>query len=137
MWPTPAAIQSVAGKIRIPNDTDYPIVGKRNEHLAQVSPVFNISTRKNISHSAPSKFDHPVKPTSNHRNVTIDPDNILPPTVVSSFKKINEEFNDVFRPDFKGYNEAVGPISVVVNMGPVEPPQRKGKLPQYSRKSFK
>ena len=106
LWPTLAVIQSVAGKIRIPNDIDYPIVVKRNEHLAQVSPVFNLSTTYNISHSAPSKFEQPVKPTSNHQNVTIDPDNnILPPTVVSSFKKINEEFTYVFRPDFKGYME--------------------------------
>ena len=72
LWPTHAVIQSVAGKIRIPNDTDYPIVVKRNEHLAQVSPVFYLGTTNNISHSAPSKFEQPVKPTLNHLNVTID-----------------------------------------------------------------
>ena len=33
----------------------------------------------------------------------------------------------------KGYNGAVGPFKAEVNMGPVQPPQRKGRLPQYSR----
>ena len=31
-----------------------------------------------------------------------------------------------------GYNGAVGPFEAVVNMGPVQPPQCKGRLPQYS-----
>ena len=39
----------------------------------------------------------------------------------------------VFDPNFKGYNGAVGPFMAKVNMGPVEPPQRKGRLPQYAR----
>ena len=38
-----------------------------------------------------------------------------------------------FDPRFKGYNGAVGPFKAVVNMGPVQPPQRKGRLPLYSR----
>ena len=27
----------------------------------------------------------------------------------------------------------MGPFEAVVNMGPVQPPQRKGRLPQYSK----
>ena len=39
----------------------------------------------------------------------------------------------MFNPDIEGYNGASGPFKANVNMGPVEPPQRKGRLPQYSR----
>ena len=39
----------------------------------------------------------------------------------------------MFNPQFKGYNGAVGPFQARVNMGPVQPPQRKGRVPQYSR----
>ena len=35
--------------------------------------------------------------------------------------------------EFKGYNGAVGEFKSHINMGPVLPPQRKGRLPQYSR----
>ena len=37
-----------------------------------------------------------------------------------------------FDPSFSGYNGYSGPIKAIVNMGPVEPPQRKGEVPQYS-----
>lgn len=33
----------------------------------------------------------------------------------------------------KGYNGAVGPHEAKVNMGPVQAPQRKGRVPQYSK----
>ena len=39
----------------------------------------------------------------------------------------------MFDPKVKGYNGHVGPFESKVNMGPVEPPQRKGRLPQYAR----
>ena len=42
-------------------------------------------------------------------------------------------FDHVFSNTLKGYNGAVGPLTAVVNMGSVLPPQRKGKLPQYAR----
>ena len=39
----------------------------------------------------------------------------------------------MFDPKYAGYNGHVGPFEAVVNMGPVQPPQRKGHLPQYAR----
>ena len=39
----------------------------------------------------------------------------------------------MFDPNFPGYNASAGDFKAVVNMGPVQPPQRKGHLPQYSR----
>ena len=44
-----------------------------------------------------------------------------------------QQYVDVFDPSYRGYNGNVGPFEAVVNMGPVEPPQRKGQLPQYAR----
>ena len=32
-----------------------------------------------------------------------------------------------------GYNGHAGPFTATVNMGPVQPPQRKGRCPQYAR----
>ena len=38
----------------------------------------------------------------------------------------------MFDPNYVGYNGHVGPFEAVVNMSPVQPPQRKGHLPQYA-----
>lgn len=51
----------------------------------------------------------------------------------SKDKTVLSEFDDVFDPTFKRYNRAVGPFRATVHIGPVEPPQRKGRLAQYCK----
>ena len=51
----------------------------------------------------------------------------------SSFRTLLSDFDSVFDPTIQGYNGAIGPFEAKVNMGPVEPPQQKGRLPQYAR----
>lgn len=43
------------------------------------------------------------------------------------------EYDHIFDPNIKGYNGSTGPFEAEVNMGPLESPQRKGRLPQYTR----
>ncbi|CAG2241165.1 unnamed protein product [Mytilus edulis] len=54
-----------------------------------------------------------------------------------SYENLNSwpepSYDHVFSPTFKGYNGAVGALEAKVNMGPVQPPQRKGRIPQYSK----
>jgi hypothetical protein len=50
----------------------------------------------------------------------------------SEFSRLVKEYDDVFDKNISGYNSAVRPFEAVVNMGPVQPPQRKGRLPQYA-----
>ena len=52
---------------------------------------------------------------------------------MSAFSNILRKYDNVFDPAFKGYNGSVGPIQGIVNIGPTQPSQRKGRLPQYSR----
>ena len=42
-------------------------------------------------------------------------------------------YDSVFNPNFSGYNGKAGNFKAIANIGPVQPPQRKGCLPQYSR----
>ena len=67
------------------------------------------------------------------QSVSLDPDHILPEDTRALFSSLLTEFEEVFDPDYKGYNGASGPFEAVVNMGPVQPPQRKGRLPHYAR----
>jgi hypothetical protein len=69
----------------------------------------------------------------NSRHVTLDPDNILCPDEKKQLVDILRKHDSVFSPDIPGYNGAFCQFKSIVNMGPVQPPQRKGRLPQYAR----
>ena len=77
-----------------------------------------------------SKFTAP--PSSPVKSVHIDPDGLLSPAEKAAFISLLKEF-EFFDPCIPGCNGGASPIEGVVNMGPVEPPQRKGHVPQYSR----
>ena len=85
--------------------------------------------------SLPS-LPQPLKPKSSlpfSSSVSIDPDNILPEDLRVKFRQLLQTYDRIFDPDITGYNGAAGPILASVNIGPVQPPQRKGRVPQYSR----
>ena len=137
MWPTPDIVTSVAGKIRIPNLTDQPQVLKRHEHFCQVHSVsVPAETEPFSSHcSSPTpRAQVDTKSKIVHSDfVHLDPDNTFPINVKAKFQDLMFQYNDVFNPKIEGYNGSSGPFQAVVNMGPVQPPQRKGRIPQYSR----
>ena len=53
--------------------------------------------------------------------------------MVAQFHATNRRYKNVFNTKGKLYNGAFGPVEAVLNMGPTLPPQRKGRIPQYSR----
>ena len=63
----------------------------------------------------------------------VDPEGRLPQDIALQFRALHKEYDLVFDPQITGYNGAAGPFTAKVNMGPVEPPQRKGRLPLYAR----
>ncbi|CAG2246128.1 unnamed protein product [Mytilus edulis] len=65
--------------------------------------------------------------------VRVDLDGLLQPGIKEKFKSLLRQYDNVFNPTFKGYNGAVGALEAKVNMGPVQPPQRKGRIPRYSK----
>ena len=137
LWPRPDIITSVTGRIRIPNLSAEPRVLKRNEHFCQVHPVFvpsqslHVAQRSVSFHVTPKSS--PTITQLHSQSVSLDPDHILPEDTRALFSSLLTEFEEVFDHDYKGYNGASGPFEAVVNMGPVQPPQRKGRLPQYAR----
>ena len=106
---------------------------KRNEHFCQVRKT-SFSDNVDQSPYIATKREAPVTYPKYHSDlVKVDPDGQLDTESRTELRKITREFDDVFSPSFKGYNGALGPFKGEVNMGPVLPPQRKGRLPQYSR----
>ena len=136
MWPTPAIILSVAGKIRIPNLSSQPHFLKRNEHFYEVRAVYAPEASNDNSQLQATLRPRPLPlqaSTKHSANVCLGPENLLPGDVIAKFCSLLDEYDHIFDPKIKGYNGSVGPFEARVNMGPVEPPQQKGRLPQYTR----
>ena len=135
-WPEPQILEAVGAKVRLVNSSQEPKLTGRHEHLSQILPTEETSSSTSTS-SLPS-LPQPVKPKSSlpfSSSVSIDPDNILPEDLCFKLQQILQTYDRVFDPDITGYNGAAGPIQASVNIGPVQPPppQRKGRVPQYSR----
>ena len=134
-WPSSQIIEAVGGKLRILNDTSEPQTIHKHEHFCQVRHttelIYNVSTSENrVMKEDASKS---LTTTYYTDTVKIDPDNILPTNTRSKFQALLQQYDTVFDSNIVGYNGAVGPFEATVNMGPVQPPQRKGRCPQYAR----
>ena len=136
LWPRPHIVEAVAHKVRIVNNTSEPRTIRRHKHLCQVRHTTTLD-------SASAPVESPLSPSNNGDTsprpnlfsdaVTVDPDHIIPESVRHQFRQVLQTYDDVFNPTVVGYNGVAGPIEATVNMGPVQPPQRKGCVPQYSR----
>ena len=132
-WPQVQEIYSVGNTVRITNSTVDPIMLRRNEHVCQIRPVSIVpdSTLHNKPHLAPNTSQPPpCKPYSSR--VSLDPHKSLPTEMRERFRALNLEYDDVFNPSISKYNGASGNIEATVNMGPTQPPQRKGRVPHYN-----
>ena len=130
-WPHPQEITAIDGRIRVLNTTQEPILLKKGEHFAQVHEVTTAivtSAPIDVSTLKPTAIKAPFS-----TSVKVDPDNILSPQLRSEFTDLLSRYDDVFNPSISKYNGASGDIKGHVNMGPVLPPQRKGRLPSYNR----
>ena len=122
-WLKPSILSSVNGKVRIPNHTSSPIIFSPETSPAAVE----------IPSVSCVKSNHVSKATRHSTSVCLDPDSILPARIYTEFESLHAHYDIVFDPNFPGYNASAGDFKAVVNMGPVQPPQCKGRLPQYSR----
>lgn len=135
-WPQPRIFETVGHKLRLVNNFNEPILIKKNDHLCQARLVSDDLSSEPPAPLSCSPILSPTPPTQfmNHSEpVRLDPDGILSPNEHTSFLALLKEFDNVFDPAITGYNGAVGHLEGVVNMGPVQPPQRKGRMPQYGR----
>ena len=153
-WPEVGVYKTVGNTIRLHNSSPDPVTINKNAHLGMLSATYtpekapdalpdNVSPQVNkctssSTHTASSTATPTTCPVQLHGlfhsdSVTIDPDKILPAADRDAFKSIVREYDEVFNPNYTSYNHAFGKFEAVVNMGPVKPPQRKGRIPQYSR----
>ncbi|PFX22774.1 hypothetical protein AWC38_SpisGene12692 [Stylophora pistillata] len=131
-WLQPQPVVTIDGKARITNDTDEPLAIRRHEHICfarhttQDVPVINPS-------QVPPPPSKPKVNTPYSHGAQLDPNNILEDTIRDQFQQALLKHDRVFGSDLPGYNGAAGSIEAHVNMSPLEPPKRKGRLPLYPR----
>lgn len=134
----PMVTQSVGGTVRLVNNSCEPVTLKKNQEVCQLRPMCSPDTQAGIkSHSTnPSKSvqSHQQAPFS--ASVRIDPDNRMPVSTKAKFAEQLIKYDDTFNPQLGKYNGESGPIKAVVHMGPVLPPQRKGRMPLYGRSNL-
>ena len=57
----------------------------------------------------------------------------IDPSWEREFNQLHSKYASVFNNDLPGYNSKFGAIFTHVNVGDSLPPQRKGRVPQYTR----
>ena len=132
VWPSPQVIACSNNIIRIPNLSTMPKKLRKNEHFCQIRQI-STSVPPSAGDIAASKSASSIDNPSAFLAVSIDPDNITPPDYKQRLESITESYSHTFNPKFPKYNGRDGAVKAVVNMGPVQPPQRKGRLPLYNR----
>ena len=132
MWPNPQFITCSDDVIQIPNLSSEPKSIRKGDHFCQILRTVAADTQNTTAD--PHERSPLVKDDkSAYLDVVIDPDNITPQEYKHKFECLCESYGHVFNPKLKGYNGRDGAIKAVVNMGPVQPPQRKGRLPLYNK----
>ena len=143
IWPPPQVVDPVDGVVSLINETDRPVVLKKTEKVFKVFNTYEPDTLTDSYRGVDSDIsDKPIRPTPpvdmkkvapHSSSVQLNPDKILTPSTEVLFKETLLEYDNVFSPKFTGYNGHSGPCMVEVNMGATKPPQRKGRIPMYSR----
>lgn len=105
---------------------------KRNEHFCDIRSTIVKDSNDIELQAFPAVTRKQVSLSQHSDRVQLDPDNVLSPEMKAKFKETLWEYDSVFYSKFQGHNGAVGPFEAKVNMGPVQPPQRKERVPQYS-----
>ena len=112
----------MANRVRILNNTTEP----RTPLLVTLQPWFPHLPLTDRTHHFPNLVEA-IHFSLNYSRV--DQDNILPDTIRSQFRQVLQTDDEVFNPTIVGYSGTAGPVQASVNMGPVQPPQRKGRVP--------
>ena len=106
-WPPPDIVQSIGSKLRLLNNTEEPLLVRKNDLTVLESPTELSSTQA----AEPSpKFT--VPPSSPIESVHVDPDGSLSSSEKATFVSLLREFQVVFDFRVPGYNGATGPIGI-------------------------
>ena len=132
-WPSPSILRAVDGKIRIVNDTSEPQRVPKGHHLCQIMHTTPPRLEASITSNPKPPVNKPAHLTTLHSSTININETHLDLNMADKFRALHKKYDNVFDPYISGYNGYSGDIKGTVNIGPVLPPQRKGRVPQYSK----
>jgi hypothetical protein len=138
-WINPNLTKSVGGVVRIPNLSNDAVKIRKHQHMAQAYYTTTASDQPNDSVTGELKH-HSLTLRSRSKysqDVSVDPDSQLLPSEQRAFHSLHERYDNVFNKTIGKYNDASGRVRAYINMGPVEPPPQKARLPSYNSDKMK
>ena len=141
-WFEPQEVHSVNHEIYLQNQTQEPIMLNKQAHVCQVRAIVDTERNPELYQSLEADAEnYKTKPSCtdkilNSSSVVLDPDNVLPEQMAKKFVDLHRQYDHVFNDKISRYNGFSGSIEGNVNMGRVLPPQRKARIPQYSREKL-
>jgi hypothetical protein len=132
-WLQPVITKSIGGVVRVPNLSPDLVSVNKNQHLAQVH--YTTTTSESPPPSLPRHMNVcniPGTQVLHSKDILVDPDHQLFTAEQQAFNKLHARYDLVFNPQIGKYNDASGHIRASINMGPVQPPSHKARLPSYN-----
>ena len=126
-WPPPQLSRITNNSIELSNDSLYPVLIHKNEHLCQIRAI-NCDDLP-LTPSTPTPPVQNCKPCIDISEIELDAQ--LSSSDRDRFQKLHSIYEDVFDPVISKYNDASGKVRARVNIGNTKPPSRKLHAPRY------
>ena len=122
------------GFISIENLSENPILVKRHSQICQIRHTQLVSPNEIVS--SPPTFATLPDPPITQVKVIVDPAGNLSPKQQTMIISTNDKYKEVFSASIGCYNGKSGTFLHKVNMSSSLPPQRRGRIPMYSRNNL-
>ena len=131
-WPQPRIMEINDGNLKLINNTKCPMIIHKHDQICHVRSTKTVIPPKlSIAMPKPS----PIQQTTLYSSeVTIDPDNQLSQQCRHEFQKLIAQYDHVFEPTIKRYNDNSGKVRARIHITVNKPPTRKLQVPNYCHK---
>ena len=128
-WLNPELVHAFDGKVRLTNKYHLPINLKQGQTLGYVSKINEPHSQATVATSL-----SPPTTASDVNAIKFNPQNMsIDPSWKTEFDLLHKNYESVFDSNLPGYDGIFCSIFAHVNVSDSLPPQRRGRVPQYSR----
>ena len=131
-WIQPQISTAVSGHVCIPNLTPDIVQVQKCGHIAQIHFT---STCENLDPGNTTTPPIHSKQDIGEHSIHVSVDQANP--YYNDFLALHSRYDNVFNSKIGKYNDASGRIRASINMGAIEPPPQKARLPSYDSNKMK
>ena len=120
------------GSITVKNTSSEPVLIGKHVQVCQARPTIETNGSCKLTHAPVTKLKNETTKQNFYSTIDMESYTTLSKTEKTLFSNIHNEYKSVFTPGIGCYNNYSGKFSHQVNMSENLPPQRKGRVPDYS-----